>query len=57
MTLRGWLDRLAASDRLAVKRPGVSLRFKRIRIPGKDRVDPAAVLDPRPVAQWRDVIG
>lgn len=33
------------------------MRFKRIRVPGEDTVDPAAVLDPRPAAQWRDIIG
>ena len=30
------------------------MRFKRIRVPGEEAVDLAAVIDPRP---WRDAIG
>jgi 2,5-furandicarboxylate decarboxylase 1 len=30
------------------------MRFKRIRVPGEEAVDPSAVLDPRPPAAWRD---
>jgi 2,5-furandicarboxylate decarboxylase 1 len=124
-TLRAWLDRLAARDRLAVIRPGAALRFELAAIakhfegrqavlfprPGghkvpvvsgivaarswiaeamgvgeatllarfeaastaplpcrrvdsapvqavvHDRVDHVAVVDPRPAAQWRDVLG
>ena len=28
-TLRGWIDALAAHDRLAIVRPGVDLRYER----------------------------
>lgn len=32
------------------------LRFKRIRVPGEEAVDPAAVLDPRPPTAWREAL-
>lgn len=33
------------------------MRFKRIRVPGEESVDAASVVDPRPAARWRDLIG
>ncbi len=33
-----------------------AMRFKRIRVPGEEAVDPAAVVDPRPAASWRDAL-
>jgi hypothetical protein len=32
------------------------MRFKLIRVPGEE-VDPAAIVDPRPAAPWRRVLG
>jgi len=36
---------------------GDPMRFMRIRIPGEEAVDAAAVVDPRSATQWRDVLG
>lgn len=33
------------------------MRFKRIRVPGEESVDAAAIVDPRPAERWRDLIG
>src|SRR5581483_8796178 len=46
-SLRGWLDRLAARDRLAVIRDGVALRFELAAIAKRFEGD-KAVLFPRP---------
>jgi 2,5-furandicarboxylate decarboxylase 1 len=35
---------------------GDPMRYKRIRIPGEEAVDPGAVADPRPAVRWRDAL-
>jgi 2,5-furandicarboxylate decarboxylase 1 len=35
---------------------GDPMRFKRIRVPGEEAVDPAKALDPRPGTSWRDAL-
>jgi 2,5-furandicarboxylate decarboxylase 1 len=32
------------------------MRFKRIRMPSEEAVDPAAIVDPRPATAWRGAL-